>query len=112
MARRVALLLLGGWVSVAGMLVHRHVLVAGGVTWPWGLALALTATWLLVHEASKVQRIGGAWFALGWTGALMLERLLGGTSYLVTTDWLGWSFMLGGIGLAGFDVIRGSRVNA
>lgn len=109
---RIGLLVLGAWTAVVGMLVHRHVLVAGGVVWPWGLVLVLFATWVTAHASSGLQRIGGAWFALGWTLTVLLEQVLGGASYLVTTDWIGWSFMLGGVVVIGLDLVAPSRVRA
>jgi len=109
---RIGLLLIGAWTGLVGMLVHRQATVAGGVVWPWGLVLVLIVTAAVVHAANGLFRVGAAWFALGWALILMLERIIGGTSYLVATDWVGWTFMLGGLGVITVEVARGSRLGA
>lgn len=107
---RVGLLLVGAWVGVMGLVVHRHVWSAGGVTWPWGLALTLLTTGALVHWAGGRMRLGGAWFAVGWSGVLTLEQVAGSGSSLVAADWLGWTFLLGGVGVLAAVVVQASRL--
>lgn len=109
---RLGLLLLGAWVGVLGMLVHRQSVFAGGLTWPWGLIVVLAVTVVVARASSGLQRVGAAWFALGWVAILMIERLVGGDSYLVATDWVGWTFMLGSLGLIGWEVVHSSKVGS
>jgi len=106
---RVGLLLIGAWTGLVGMIVHRQTVVVGDVVWPWGLGLVLIVTAVVVRAASGLFRVGAAWFALGWALILMVERIIGRSSYLVATDWIGWTFMLGGLGVIGLEVLRGSR---
>lgn len=89
---RAALVVVGAYVCLLGAVVHRQVWVAGGVTWPWGLVAAVGVTALVAVAAGQVMRIGGAWLALGWAGALLLLQLSQGDSYLVASDGLGLVF--------------------
>ena len=105
-------MLLGIYVCVVGAVVHRHVWVAGGVDWPWGLLAAVAATFAIARAAGIVVRVGGAWFACGWALGLMLLQVAGGDSYLVATDWLGWLFSAGCLGVIVLAVLRPPRVEA
>ncbi len=109
---RIGLLLIGAWTGFVGMIVHRHAVHVGGITWPWGLLLVLVVTAVVVRMCHQLQRVGAAWFALGWIAVVFLERVLGGPSYLVATDWVGWTFMLGSLGIAAWQVTRPPRVDA
>ena len=100
---RAALVVVGAYVCLLGAVVHRQVWVAGGVTWPWGLVAVVVVTALVAVAAGQAMRIGGAWLALGWAGALLILQWSQGDSYLVASDWLGLSFTgasLGAIVLA------------
>jgi hypothetical protein len=95
---RVALVVVGAYVCVLGAVVHRHVWSAGGVAWPWGLAVAIAVTALVAVAAGDAMRVGGAWLALGWAGALLALQWSPGGSYLVASDWLGLTFTAGSLG--------------
>ena len=100
---RAALVVVGAYVCLLGAVVHRQVWVAGGVTWPWGLVAVVVVTALVAVAAGELMRIGGAWMALGWAGALLILQWSQGDSYLVASDWLGLVFTgasLGAIVLA------------
>lgn len=107
---RVGLVLLGSYVSLAGALVHRHRIELLGVTWPWGLVLALVATGAVAIAAGRFRPVGGSWYALGWTLMLIVQSLALGGSYLVAEDWLGWSYTGLGLGVVGFVLVRDSRL--
>lgn len=109
---RVGLLLIGAWTGFVGMIVHRHAVHAVGVNWPWGLLLVLLVTAVVARMCNQLQRVGAAWFALGWITVVFLERVVGGPSYLVATDWVGWTFMLGSLGIAAWEVSRPPRLDA
>ena len=108
---RIGLLSIGAWTGFVAMIVHRHAVHIAGVTWPWGLVLVLLVTAVVVRVCSEAQTVGAAWFALGWLAALMLERVIGGASTMVATDWVGWAFMLGSLGIVVWELARGPRVN-
>jgi len=109
--KRAGLLVLGVWTGIVGMLVHRQAFTTGDLTWPWGLLAVVAVTWAVARSAGQVQRVGAAWFALGWAAVVLLEQVLGGDSYLVATDWVGWAFMLGCLGVTALEVLRASRLN-
>jgi hypothetical protein len=89
---RPLLVVVGAYVCLLGAVVHRQVWVAAGVTWPWGLVAAVAITTLVAVAAGDATRIGGAWLALGWAGALLSLQWSPGGSYLVASDWLGLVF--------------------
>lgn len=94
---------LGLYVCLLGAVTHRHVWVAGGVTWPWGLVLAIAVTCVVAVAAGLLVHTGSAFFALGWAAGLLALQWSPGGSYLIASDWLGWAFTavsLGGIVLA------------
>lgn len=95
---RVGLLLTGAYVGVLGSFVHRHEWRAGDVDWPWGLVLSVAVTAAVAVAASRLHRVGAAWFALGWGVVLMVPMLAVNGSYLVADDWLGWTYALTGTG--------------
>jgi hypothetical protein len=89
---RPLLVVVGAYVCLLGAVVHRQVWVAAGVAWPWGLVAAVAITTLVTVAAGDATRIGGAWLALGWAGALLSLQWSPGGSYLVASDWLGLVF--------------------
>lgn len=107
---RAALLVLGAYVGVIGAIVHRHMWRTGDVSWPWGLVLAILATYAVVLGAERVMRVGGAWFGLGWGIVLMAQQLSPGESYLIGSDWLGWTFTIGCAGAIVLGVVRPPRL--
>lgn len=96
---RAALAVLGLYVCLLGAVVHRQVWVAGGVDWPWGLAVSIAVTGVVTLAANGVLRIGGAWFALGWASGLLALQWSPGGSYLIASDWLGLAFTVGSLGV-------------
>ena len=95
---RAALVVVGAYVCLLGAVVHRQVWVAAGVTWPWGLVVVVGVTALVTIAAGEVTRVGGAWLALGWAGALLILQWSQGDSYLVASDWLGLVFTAASLG--------------
>ncbi len=108
---RLGLVLLGGFVGLAGAVVHRHQSELLGVVWPWGLMLALMAAAAVAMAAGNLHRLGEAWFTIGWGLVLLIQPWSPGGSYLVADDWLGWSFSIGGMGALGLVVVRNSRLD-
>lgn len=108
--RRVVLVLLGAYVCLLASVVHRHTARALGVDWPWGLVLALAVSVVVALGAERVQRVGAAWFGLGWAALLVLQQLAPGDSYLVAADALGWTFTSLGLGGIAVVVVRASRL--
>lgn len=98
-ARRVGAALAGLWAGVMASFVHRHVLDAGGLDLPWGLAAGLVLTFLAARGAEALVPLGTACFAAGWAVAVLVPLMAGGDSYLVADDLLGWAFTLGGGGV-------------
>ncbi len=92
-----------------GSVVHRHVWRAAGVGWPWGALLAIVVTYAVVLAAARFAPVGGAWFGLGWAVALMAQQLSPGGSYLIGSDWLGWSFTIGSLGAIVLRIGRSPR---
>lgn len=95
---RAALVLLGAYVCLLGAVLHRQLLGIGGIDWPWGLLVVVALTCLVTVAAGRLTTSGGAWIAVGWAAALLGLQWSPGGSYLVASDWLGTSFMLGGLG--------------
>jgi hypothetical protein len=108
--RRAALVLLGAYLAVIGAFVHRHTWRIGGTDWPWGLVLVVLTTYAVVVAADRLAPVGGAWIALGWGVLLLAQQLAPGGSYLVASDWLGWSFTIGCLGAIVLGVLRPPRL--
>jgi hypothetical protein len=108
--KRAALVVLGAYVAVLGAFVHRHVWRFHGVDWPWGLVLAIVATYAVVLAADRIVRTGGAWFGLGWGIVLLVQQFSPGGSYLVASDWRGWAFTIGCLGAIVVGVVRTPRL--
>jgi hypothetical protein len=107
---RCVAVLVGAYVCLIGAVVHRHVVVAGQFTIPWGLALVVFTTTACALAAERAARTGAACFALGWALVLLVLQLLADQGYLVASDTLGYAFSalcLGGIVMA---MIRRPRV--
>lgn len=108
--KRFLLVLLGLYVCVLGSVTHRHVWVADGVTWPWGLVLAIAVTYVVAVAAGLLARTGSAFFALGWAGGLLGLQLSPGGSYLIASDWLGWTFTAVSLGCIVLAMVRPPRL--
>lgn len=97
--KRVALVLVGAYLCVVGSIVHRHTVDVAGFTLPWGLVLTIAGTYAVVLGANRFLPLGGAWLGLGWGSALLAQQFSPGGSFLVASDWLGWSFTAGSLGV-------------
>jgi hypothetical protein len=93
-----------------GAMVHRHQWRVFGIDVPWGLLLSVVATYAVVLAADRISRVGGAWFGLGWGIVLLAQQLSPGGSYLIASDWLGWSFTIGCLGAIVVGVVRTPRL--
>ncbi|MCW2750177.1 MAG: hypothetical protein JWR83_1287 [Aeromicrobium sp.] len=114
MVKRVALVIVGAYLCLVGALVHRQTAYAHGVSWPWGLALVLGGTVAVVRAAMSLHRMGAAWLGLGWAVALLaltVPQFSPGGSYLVASDWLGWVFTAGCLGVIVVAAVRTPRVD-
>ncbi|MCU1679086.1 MAG: hypothetical protein JWM93_3844 [Frankiales bacterium] len=98
MLRRAGLAMLGLYVCLLGAVVHRQVWRMADVTWPWGLVAVVLVTCLVTTAGNYAIPIGGAWIALGWAAGLLALQWSPGGSYLVASDWLGYSFTVGCLG--------------
>jgi hypothetical protein len=107
---RPVLVVVGAYVCLLGAVVHRQVWVAAGVTWPWGLVAAVVVTALVTVAAGDAARVGGAWLALGWAGALLSLQWSPGGSYLVASDWLGLVFTGASLGVIVIAVALRTRL--
>jgi hypothetical protein len=108
--RRALLVVLGAYLCLIGSVVHRHTSYAGGVDLPWGLVLAIGGTYAVVIAADLVAPVGGAWLGLGWAIALTAQQFSPGGSYLIASDWLGWGFTAGCLGVIVAGVVRPPRL--
>lgn len=99
MVKRVVLVVVGAYLCLVGAVVHRQTAYVHGVGWPWGLVLVLGSTYAVVRAAMGFTRLGAAWLGLGWAAVLTALQLSPGNSYLVATDWLGWVFTAGCLGV-------------
>jgi hypothetical protein len=98
---------LGAVCCLAGAVVHREAVFAGGyAVLPYGLALAIATTW----SAGKAMRdvfgdAGGISVVIGWLAALswlLLGRPEG--DFVVANDFLGWGLLAGGVIVLGWLV--------
>lgn len=108
--KRAILVVTGAYLCFIGAFVHRHMTYVDGFGWPWGLVLVLSATCAVVLAADTIIRLGSAWLGLGWGAALLVLQLSPGGSYLVASDWLGWTFTIGSLGLVVLGIWRTSRL--
>lgn len=95
--------LLGALLAVAGLAVYRHV----DLRVPWGLILALAATYFATRAAGILGgRAAAVACAAGYGVVLVLtmSRRAEG-DYLVAADALGYAFLLGTIVVLGIGVI-------
>jgi hypothetical protein len=104
--RRAALVIVGVYLCLVGALVHRQAAYVHGVTWPWGLVLVLVATVAVVRAAMGFSRLGAAWLGLGWALALTALQFSPGNSYFVASDWFGWAFTAGSLGVIVVGAVR------
>lgn len=107
---RAALGVVGAYLCLLGAVVHRQVWVAGGTTWPWGLAAVLLVTLVVTIAANDVLRVGGAFVALGWAVALLALQWSPGGGYLVASDGLGTAFTVGSLGAIVVPVVVRTRL--
>lgn len=110
MIRRLGLVLLGLYVALVGAIVHRHSVEIWDIAWPWGLVLAVVTTAAVAVAAGRIDRLGEAWYSLGWMLVLVVQSLAPGGSYLVANDWLGWCYSGLGAGSLWAVMIRSSRL--
>jgi hypothetical protein len=108
--KRIVLVVVGAYLCVVGAIVHRQTAYAHGVGWPWGLVLVLAATVAVVRAAVGFSRLGAAWLGLGWALALTGLQFSPGGSYLVASDWHGWVFTAGCLGVIVVAALRTPRV--
>lgn len=107
---RASLTAVGFYVCLLGAVFHRQVWQAADVTWPWGLVAVLAVTAVVAVAAEGALRLGGVWFALGWSAGLLALQWAPGGSYLVASDWLGTAFTVGCLGVVVVCVVCRSRV--
>lgn len=100
---------LGLYVCFTATIAHRHTTVISGVDVPWGLFLALIGAYAIARAIDPWVRLGAAFFGLGWGVGLTVPMFSPGGSYLIAQDWLGLSFLFGGLGVLALAVLRGSR---
>lgn len=111
MITRFALALLGVYVAFVSGVVHRHTVELSGVSWPWGLVLAIGVTVVVAAAAERLIRLGAAWFAVGWSVVLLAQSLSPNGSFLVAADWLGYAYALLGVGSLAVVIVRSSRAD-
>ncbi|RYY45321.1 MAG: hypothetical protein EON53_10870 [Actinomycetales bacterium] len=107
---RLVVVLLGVWVGVLGSLVHRTTVEVMGADRPGGLVLSLVTVALVAVACGFAVRVGAAWFGLGWTLVLLLQQLQPSGSYLVAADAIGWTWMIGGLGVCAAAVLLAPRL--
>ena len=108
LAIRAAFGLAGAVVCFAALVAHRHLWSPAGIELPWGLALSLAATYLVIRAGALLDGgPGGAiCAALGWV--VVFLYLFNGRpegDYVFASDWLGYGMLLGGLVAAGAGVI-------
>jgi len=108
--KRPALVVVGAYLCIVGAIVHRQTSYAAGFGWPWGLVLTLACTASVVHAARQVVSAGVGWLGLGWGAALMALQFSPGKSIIIASDWWGWSFAVGGVGVIVVGALRAPRV--
>lgn len=109
--KQAALFFLGLYVCFIATIAHRHTTVISGVDVPWGLLLALVGAYAIARAIDPWVRLGTAFFGLGWAVGLTAPMFSPGGSYLLAQDWLGLSFLLGGLGVLALAVVRGPRTH-
>lgn len=92
---------LGAVLAVFAVAVHRIGWRVGGVLVPWGLALAVSTPVVCGVAAGLLvgKRAGRVAFGAGWLATivvLMLGRPEG--DVVIAPDWLGWAFLVLGVG--------------
>lgn len=99
----------GGLVALCSLVAYRQAWVLVGVLLPWGLLLALVASYSGTSAGALLAgaRSGAVAFAAGW-----LATFVAGFSgrpegdYLIAADWRGYALLLGGIGGVAIAVAR------
>ncbi|MEO6472163.1 MAG: hypothetical protein ABIR57_09535 [Aeromicrobium sp.] len=107
--RQAALTLLGLYVCLIATISHRHVAVVAGVDIPWALVLGCVAAYSIARAARNWSRQGDLFFSLGWALGLAIPMISPGGSFLIAQDWLGISFLLGGLIALALAVFRQPR---
>lgn len=101
--------MLGLYVCLIATIAHRHTTLISGINVPWGLPLALIGAYAIARAINPWVWLGTAFFGFGWAVGLIAPMFSPGDSYLLAQDWLGLSFMFGGLGAMALAVIRGPR---
>lgn len=106
---------LGAVLGLASLLVHREALRVAGVPLPWGLLLGLATTYAVITAlaATPAGLRGSAGCGIGWfLLVLATQRSRPEGDFLVAGDWLGTSFVLGGMAVVAVAVVRaGTRAS-
>ena len=102
-----ASVVLGAVSCLAGAVVHREAVFAGGyAVLPYGLVLAVATTWSVGKAMRDVfGAAGGLSVVVGWLAALswlLLGRPEG--DFVVANDFLGWGLLAGGVIVLGWLV--------
>lgn len=108
--KRFLMALVGAYVCLLGAFTHRHVWVAGDITWPWGLVLVIAVTYVVAVAAELIVQTGSACIALGWGAMLLALQWSAGGSYLVASDWFGWLFTGVSLGVIVLAMVRPPRL--
>lgn len=98
----------GALLCLASLVAYRNAWRLSEVELPWGLVLALAATYLGVRACALLDRTpaGAMCCAVGWAG--VLTYLYGGRAegdYLIAADWRGYVMLIGGLVAAGAGVL-------
>lgn len=109
--RQAGLAAVGLYVCLIASVVHRHTLDVGGVELPWAMLIGFVAAYSIARAVHPWVRLGDVFFALGWALGLTIPMFSPGGSYLIAEDWLGISFMIGGLLVLAAAVIGSSRAD-
>lgn len=106
--KRAALTFLGLYVCTIASIVHRHTTEVLGLDIPWAMVLGFVAAYSIARVVRLWTRSGDLFFALGWAIGLTVPMLSPGGSYLIAQDWLGITFLAGGLAALALAIIRTS----
>ncbi len=106
---RLGLTLLGVYVCLMASIVHRTTFELGVIPVPWAMLIGLVAAYSIARTVRPWVHLGDTFFALGWAIGLTVPMVGAGGSYLIAQDWLGLSFMFGGLAALMAAVIRSSN---
>lgn len=97
------------YVCLMASIVHRMTFDLGAIPVPWALLLGLVAAYSIARTVRPWVRLGDIFFVLGWAVSLAVPMVGAGDSYLIAQDWLGMTFMFGGLAALTTAVIRSSN---